>query len=83
MYLVQGMNFGVINKDVLKKVNHTDLYYSVLKKYSIPDSVFVRSLIYYSSFPKEYEKMHIEIVDNLNEAEQKFKPSDKLQVEKE
>lgn len=81
MYLVQGMSSGVIRRETLKKINHTDLYYSVLKKYTVPDTVFIRSLIYYSSYPKEYEKMHIEIMDKLKEAEQKFKPKEKLQVE--
>lgn len=82
MYLVQGINAGINNKkEVLKSISQTDLYYSVLKKYAVADTVFIRSLIYYSSFPKEYEKMHIEIMDKLQEAEQKFKPKDKLQVE--
>ena len=82
MYLIQGINAGINNKkEVLKSISQTDLYYSVLKKYSVPDTVFVRSLIYYSSFPKEYERMHIEIMDKLKETEQKFKPKDKLQVE--
>jgi len=83
MYLIQGMNSGTIHKDILKKINHTDLYYSVLKKYSVPDTVFIRSLVYYSSFPKEYEKMHVEIMNNLKETEEKLKPKDKLQVEPE
>lgn len=84
MYLVQAVEMGIVNKkEVLKSINQTDLYYSVLKKYDVPDSVFIRSLIYYSSFPKEFEKMHNEIMDRLKEAEQKFKPQEKLQVDKE
>lgn len=82
MYLIQGINAGINDKkEILKSISQTDLYYSVLKKYAVPDTVFVRSLIYYSSFPKEYERMHIEIMDKLKETEQKFKPKDKLEVE--
>lgn len=82
MYLVQGINVGINSKkEVLKSLNQTDLYYSVLKKYSVADTVFIRSLIYYSSFPKEYERMHNEIMDKLKETEQKFKPNDKLEVQ--
>lgn len=81
MYLIQGMNSSTLHKDILKKVNQTDLYYSVLKKYSVADTIFIRSLVYYSSFPKEYEKIHVEIMNILKESEQRYKPKDKLQVE--
>ena len=69
------------NPKNIQKVSSTDLYYSVLKKYEVADTVFIRSLIYYSSFPKEFEKMHVEIVDNLNQMELQFKPKDKLNLQ--
>jgi len=82
VYLVQGLD--KIPQDIkgLKKVTSSDLYYSVLKKYAVADTVFIRSLIYYSSFPKEYEKMHIQIMDILNESELQFKPEKKLDLGK-
>ena len=83
IYLVQGINFNQTTDSIHKKFTQTDLYYSVLKKYDVPDTVFIRSLIYYSSFPKEYEKMHVQIMDNLKEAELQYKPTDKLEAEKE
>ena len=83
MYIIQGMNTNINTKPILKKVSQTDLYFSVLKKYSVADTVFVRSLIYYSSFPKEYEKMHVEIMNILNQAEEQYKPTSKLQTGKE
>lgn len=80
IYLVQGLqNVPQASKD-LKNITQTDLYHAVLKKYAVPDTVFIRSLIYYSSFPKDYEKMHVEIIDILNEAELQFKPQDKLKI---
>ena len=97
VYLMQGININPLNlKDIKKdaskiglpklkvinKITSTDLYYSVLKKYSVADTVFIRSLIYYSSIPKEYEKMHVQIMDILNESELQFKPKDKLNMEK-
>lgn len=81
VYLVQGMNIdpnGPARIKELKKITQTDLYFSILKKYSVADTVFVRSLIYYSSFPKEYEKMHVQIMSILKESELQFKPKDKL-----
>ena len=80
IYLIQGMNTGADPKSTLKKITQTDLYYSVLKKYSVADTVFIRSLMYYSSLPKEYEKMHVEIMNILNESEEQFKPKDKLKT---
>lgn len=80
IYLIQGFNPGMSKDSTLKKITQTDLYYSVLNKYSVPDTVFIRSLIYYSSFPKEYEKMQVQIMNYLNESEQQFKPKDKLKV---
>ena len=80
VYLVQGIENGLPDLKELKKVTQTDLYYSVLNKYSVPDTVFIRSLIYYSSFPKEYEKMHIQIMDILNASEQQLKPQEKLDL---
>jgi len=83
IYLVQGYNIDMKIDTIHKKLTQTDLYYSVLKKYDVPDTVFIRSLIYYSSYPKEYEKMHVQIMDYLKEAELQYKPQDKLDAEKE
>jgi hypothetical protein len=84
IYIIQGMNLDVDNpQDSIKKITQTDLYYSILKKYSVADTVFIRSLIYYSSFPKNYEKMHVEIINKLNESQEKFRPKEKLQIKDE
>lgn len=83
IYLVQGINPEQKIDTIHKKLTQTDLYFSVLKKYDEPDTVFIRSLIYYSSFPKEYEKMHVQIMDNLKESELQFKPKTILETGKE
>jgi hypothetical protein len=83
IYLVQGINIDQSKPDSLKKFTQTDLYFSVLKKYNVPDTVFIRSLIYYSSIPKEFEKMHTQIMNKLSETEQQYKPKEKLNVGKE
>jgi hypothetical protein len=83
IYLIQGMNLEAGKPDSLKKINQTDLYFSVLKKHEIADTVFIRSLIYYSSSPRNYEKIHTQIMNVLKEKEQQFKPKDKLNVKAE
>jgi len=84
MYIIQGINLDAIPTDSLKKeITQTSLYYSVLKKYKTEDTVFVRSLIYYSSFPKVYEKMHTEIMNTLSQSDNEFKPMDVLQIKPE
>jgi len=72
-------NFPQTPKE-LKNVTQTDLYQSVLKKYAVADTVFIRSLIYYSSFPKDFEKMHVQIIDIMNETELQLKPQEKLNL---
>jgi hypothetical protein len=74
IYLAQGMSFENSPDSLKKKITPNDMYYAVLKKYGVPDTVFVRSLIYYSSFPKEYEKMHEQIMNIFKEAESQYKP---------
>ena len=81
IYLVQGLDLAQNKDTVIRKITPTDLYFSVLKKYNVPDTVFIRSLIYYSSFPKEYEKMHEQIMNVMKESEMQFKPKDKLDAE--
>ena len=81
IYLVQGIELSQHKDTTIRKITQTDLYFSVLKKYNEPDTVFIRSLIYYSSFPKDYEKMHEEIMNQLKESELQFKPKEKLDAE--
>ena len=80
VYLISGINTDMRSPKNVLKISSTELYYSLLKKYSVADSVFIRSLIYYSSFPKEYEKMHIQIMDKLNQKELQFRPKEKLKI---
>ena len=56
----------------MRKITEADLYYSVLKKYDVADSTFERSLIYYSSLPKEYERIYSRVLNKLNEMEQEI-----------
>jgi len=81
LYIAQGMSLEQSPDSLRKKITQTDLYYAVLKKYNIPDTVFIRSLIYYSSFPKDYEKMHEQIMNVFKEEEAKYKPSGALNEE--
>ncbi len=62
------------------KLSSTDLYYSVLAKYDVPDSVFVRSVVYYSSHPKEYEKMYNDVINILKGMEEQAAGSQELNV---
>ena len=56
----------------MRKITEADLYYSILKKYDVADSTFERSLIYYSSLPKEYERIYSRVLNKLNEMEQEI-----------
>jgi hypothetical protein len=56
----------------LNKYSESDFYYSVLKKHHLSDSVFEKSVIYYSSKPKELEKIYTRVINQLTEMEQKL-----------
>ena len=83
MYIIQAMHIETEVKPNLKKITQNQLYFSILKKYSVADTVFVRSLIYYSSFPKEYEKMNVEIMSILNQKQDQFHPAKQLRTKEE
>jgi hypothetical protein len=52
------------------KFTEADFYYSILKKHDVVDTLFEMSLIYYSSLPKEFEKIYSRVLNRLNELEQ-------------
>jgi hypothetical protein len=58
------------SSDQVIQFTEADFYYSVLHKYQVADSTFEKSVIYYSSFPTEFEKIYSRVLDNLNEMEQ-------------
>lgn len=58
------------SSEQMKKYNESDIYYSVLRKHHVADSVFEKSLIYYSGKPKEYEKIYTRVINRLTEMEQ-------------
>lgn len=62
------------------RLSSTDLFYSVLKKYDVPDSIFVRSVIYYSSLPRNYEQIYNDVLNTLKTTENEFSEKKKLNV---
>lgn len=62
--------------------SESDFYYTILRKHSLADSVFEKSLIYYSSKPKEFEKIYTRVINRLTEmeSEQKEKAQQPLNI---
>jgi peptide subunit release factor RF-3 len=56
----------------MKDNSSVNFYYSVLEKYSVPDTLFERSLVYYASNPKNFDKMYRKVTSRLSEMEQSF-----------
>ncbi len=67
----------------LMQYSESDFYYSILKKHQIADSVFEKSLIYYSGKPKEFEKIYTRVINKLTlmEQEEKKKTQQPVQLE--
>lgn len=61
------------NQDTLVgKSSSMDFYQSVLNKYQVPDTLFEKSLIFYLSSPKSFEKMYRQVSSKLSEMEQEY-----------
>jgi hypothetical protein len=58
--------------DPVKNSSSANFYYSILDKYNVPDTTFEKSYVYYASQPKQFEKMYGEVMNKLNELEQRF-----------
>jgi hypothetical protein len=69
------------NDKPLEKLKSEDFYYSVLKKYNIADTVFEKSMIYYSNFPKDFEKIYSAVLDRANQAQEELKLQEKKPVD--
>lgn len=57
---------------LVERSNSTDFYYSILQKHEVPDSVFERSLVFYASQPRQFERMYRKVMNQLTETEQEF-----------
>lgn len=66
-------NYQRYNTDPNKLFRESDFYYSVLHKHSLADSVFEKSLLYYASYPKEYEKIYSRVLNRLSEIDEEQK----------
>jgi activator of HSP90 ATPase len=71
------------SNEKLIQYSESDFYYSILKKHQVADSVFEKSLIYYSGKPKEFEKIYTRVINKLTlmEQEEKKKTQQPLQLE--
>jgi hypothetical protein len=65
----------------LSAYTESDFYYSILKKHHFADSVFETSLIYYSSKPKEFEKIYTRVINRLTVLEQEESKKTKMPVD--
>ncbi len=57
---------------IMKTRTSADFYYSVLRKYNVPDSVFEKSFVFYASAPRSFEKMYRKVMNRLSEIEQSY-----------
>ncbi len=57
---------------LVERSSSVDFYYSILQKHDVQDSVFERSLVFYSSQPRSFEKMYRKVMNQLTELEQEY-----------
>jgi hypothetical protein len=57
---------------LVEKSSSVNFYYSILEKHQVPDSVFEKSFVFYSSQPRKFERMYRQAMNKLNEMEQEY-----------
>ncbi len=57
-----------------------DLHFSILKKHEIQDSLFIQSVLYYSSLPKVYERIYQDVVNKLSILEQENEKKEPVNI---
>jgi hypothetical protein len=57
---------------LVERSSSTDFYYSILQKHEVQDSVFERSLVFYASQPRQFERMYRKVMNQLTEIEQEY-----------
>ena len=74
VHLASATYFNQVYQDAEAiSLTETDLYYSVLHKHNVSDSLFERSFVYYASKPKDFEKMYRKVTNHLTEMEDKHR----------
>jgi hypothetical protein len=66
---------------LLYKSESSHFYYSILKKYGYPDTVFEKSYVYYAGDPKNFEKLYRDVINILNEKEQYYSEKNKEAID--
>lgn len=57
-----------------------DLHFSILQKHEVEDSLFIKSVLYYSSLPKVYERIYQDVVDKLSHLEQENEKNEAVKI---
>ena len=57
-----------------------DLHFSILQKHEVGDSLFIKSVLYYSSLPKVYERIYQDVVDKLSHLEQENEKREAVKI---
>ncbi len=57
---------------LVERSSSADFYYSILQEHNVQDTVFEKSLIFYASQPRSFEKMYRKVMNQLTEIEQEY-----------
>ena len=53
----------------------------MLKKYNVTDTVFEKSFVYYSCYPKDFEKIYADVLDKISQMQAAYKEKDAQPVD--
>ena len=71
-----ALNSRKFKDTLVGKSSSADFYYSVLQKHELQDSVFEKSLVFYASQPRRFEKMYRQVMNQLSAMEHGKNPTE-------
>ncbi len=57
-----------------------DIHFSILEKHGVEDTLFIESIIYYSGYPKIYERIYKKVIDQLVMQEEEFDKKEAVKI---
>ncbi len=67
------------NSDSIR-IDPKAFYQSVLDKYHIEDSVLTKSIIYYSTYPKLYERIYSRVIERMNMEQEEMRKKENIKI---
>ena len=74
-----AQHYRRINPDSIL-IDPKAFYQAVLDKYHLEDSILTQSIIYYSAYPKLYERIYSRIIERMNMEQEEMRKNEDIKI---